>query len=131
MDALMNALEFRIYGAEVKDWVIAAIAALVMAVALRLMQAYAVRKLRSRVTPAEHSPIAFAVDLVRRTAWPVLAAIALNVGALVGDLARPLRQARGVVADLRGGLRRAERRRERVHGRPAGDQPRPARALPA
>ena len=86
MDALVHALEFRIYGAEVRDWLIAAVAALVVAVALRLAQAYAVRKLRSRAAVADHSSLAFAVDLVRRTAWPVLVAIALHVGALVGDL---------------------------------------------
>jgi small-conductance mechanosensitive channel len=86
MDALVNVLDFRIYGAEVKDWVVAAVAALIVAVALRLVQAYAVRKLASRAVPTDHSSFAFAVDLVRRTAWPVLAAIALHVGALVGDL---------------------------------------------
>lgn len=86
MDALVQALEFRIYGAEIRDWLVAAVAALVVAAVLRLAQAYVARKLRSHAATGDHSAGAFAVDLVRRTAWPALAAIALRVGALVGDL---------------------------------------------
>jgi small-conductance mechanosensitive channel len=86
MGALMNALDFRLYGAEMKDWVVAVVAALTVTAALRLAQAYAIRKLQSHATSTGHPTIAFAVDLVRRTAWPVLLAIGLNVGTLIGDL---------------------------------------------
>jgi small-conductance mechanosensitive channel len=86
MDALMDALDFRLYGAEMKDWVVAVVAALAVTAALRLAQAYAIRKLQSHATSTGHPTIAFAVDLVRRTAWPVLLAIGLNVGTLIGDL---------------------------------------------
>ena len=82
----MDALDFRIYGAELRQWIFAAAAALVIAVALRLVQAYVVRKLRSRATPSDTDVIAFAVDLVRRTSLPVLVTIALYVGALVAVL---------------------------------------------
>src|SRR5437773_2777680 len=61
MDALMNALDFRLYGAEMKDWVVAVVAALAVTAALRLAQAYAIRKLRSHATSTEHPTIAFAV----------------------------------------------------------------------
>jgi small-conductance mechanosensitive channel len=88
----MNALAFRIYGAEVRDWIVAAVAVFVVWTALRLAQAYVVRKLRWSAEPAARSILAFTVDLVRRTAWPVLVAIALYVGALIGDLPSNVQQ---------------------------------------
>lgn len=87
----MDALQMAIYGAPLRTWLVAAGAALVVTVALRLVQAVLGRRLRARAGAAD-TVLAFAADLVGRTALPVLVALGLYVGGIVAVLPATVEQ---------------------------------------
>ena len=82
----MDALELSIFGAQVRGWLTATIAALVVFVVLRIVKRYAVRRLSSLAAGPHGALFGFLAELVGRTATLVLLAIALHAAALVAVL---------------------------------------------
>jgi small-conductance mechanosensitive channel len=82
----MDALDLQIFGAEVRGWLTATIATLVVFVALRIVKRYVVRHLSSLATGPHGTLFGFVAELVGQTATLVLLAIALHAGALVAVL---------------------------------------------
>ena len=92
----MYTLNYPLWGTELRDWLTALGVALVTLVALLLLKAYAVRRVRRRATAAPHTDVlSFTAELLGQVATPVLLAVALYVGVLVavlpGNLERILR----------------------------------------
>lgn len=75
-----------LYDVEVRSWMVAAVAALVVLAALRLAKASLLRRLSRRATDATASVFGFAAELAGRTSAIVLVVLALYVGALVAAL---------------------------------------------